>query len=71
MRALVSSKPEYQDILILRVDWDKFRDDRITEELNVSRRSTLVMFNNNGEEVARVVAQTDSASIEALFQAVM
>ena len=70
MRALLDSKPEYRKVTIMRVDWDTYRDDKLVKLLRIPRRSTLVMF-NNGEEVARVVAQTGSSAIDALFKAVM
>ena len=54
----------------MRVDWDTHRDADIVNELKIPRRSTLVMF-NKGKEVARVVAQTGTPAIEALFKAVM
>ena len=69
MSALLDSNPQYQVVSLIRVDWDEFRDAPIVTELAIPRRSTLVMF-NGGEEVARVVAQTGSAAIEALFKAV-
>ena len=70
MRALLDSKPEYRKVTIMRVNWDTHRDDEFVKVLGIPRRSTLVMF-NNGEEVARVVAQTGSSAIDALFKAVM
>ena len=70
MRALLDSKSEYRKVTIMRVDWDTYRDAEIVKSLAIPRRSTLVMF-NNGVEVGRVVAQTSTAAIEALFKAVM
>ena len=70
MRALLDSKPEYRNVTIIRVDWDTHRDAEFVTMLEIPRRSTLVMF-NKGEEVARVVAQTGTPAIEALFKAVM
>lgn len=52
----------------MRVDWDEYSRSEIVSELSIPRRSTLVMF-NQGREVARVVAQTGSEQIDALFQA--
>ncbi len=69
MSALIDSNPEYAAVTIIRVDWDDFKDAPIVTELGIPRRSTLVMF-NQGEEVARVVAQTGSDVIEDLFKAV-
>jgi predicted metal-binding protein len=70
VRALLDSKSEYRKVTIMRVDWDTHRDADIVNELKIPRRSTLVMF-NKGKEVARVVAQTGTPAIEALFKAVM
>ena len=70
MRALLDSKPEYQHVVHMRVDWDTYRDADIAKMLEIPRRSTLVMF-NKGEEVGRVVAQTSTPAIEALFKAAM
>jgi hypothetical protein len=52
----------------MKVNWDDFSGAPIVSELNIPRRSTLVMF-NGGEEVGRVIAQTSTEAIEALFQA--
>lgn len=54
----------------MMVDWDTFKNAPITSELNIPRRSTLVMF-NEGVEVARVVAQTSESAIAELFDAVI
>ena len=70
MRALIEKNPEYRAIKIMRVDWDKHSGDAIVRELKIPRRSTLVMF-REGEEVGRVVAQTGSKEIEALFKAAL
>lgn len=70
MSALLDSNPAYRQVKILRVDWDKFSGGQLAQELKIPRRSILVMF-NRGQEVGRVVARTDRASIEALFKAVM
>ena len=67
MSALLDSNPAYQAVKVVRVDWDSHRDDDIVKELKIPRRSTLVMF-KQGKEVGRVVAQTDSDAIEALFK---
>ena len=74
MRALLDSNPEYQTVTVMRVDWDTYggshSDDAIVKELQVRRRSTLIMF-SNGKEVGRVVAETGAAEIEALFKAAL
>lgn len=70
MRALQKSNPAYLKVKIVRVDWDKFGKDAIVRELKVPSRSTLVMF-AKGKEVGRVVAQTSTSAIEALFRAAL
>ena len=70
MRALLDSRSEYRKVTIMRVDWDAHRDGDLAKQLKIPRRSTLVMF-NEGKEVGRVVAQTSTSAIEALFKAVM
>jgi hypothetical protein len=68
--ALLDSNPEYQAVTIMLVDWDTFKNAPIISELGIPRRSTLVMF-NEGEEVARVIAQTAEPAIAELFDAVI
>lgn len=70
MRALLDSKSEYRKVTVMRVDWDTYRNADIVKSLAIPRRSTLVMF-KNGVEVGRVVAQTSTVAIEALFKAAM
>ena len=70
MSALQDSSADYAKVKVIRVDWDDFKDAPIVSELGIPRRSTLVMF-NNGDEVARVVAETSEDAIEALFKASM
>ena len=70
MRALLDSKPQYRAVTIMRVDWDTWRNADIVKTLAIPRRSTLVMF-RGGKEVGRVVAETDSNAIEALFKAAL
>ena len=67
MRALINANPDYTAVTLMRVDWDEHRGGNLTEQLSVSRQSTLVMF-KGGQEVGRVVAKTARADIEALFQ---
>lgn len=69
MSALIDGNPAYQAVTWFLVDWDKFGDDVIVSELNIPRRSTLVMF-NEGKETGRVVAKTKAKQIEPLFAAV-
>ena len=68
MRALIDGNPAYQAVTVMKVDWDRFSGDAIVGELGVKNRATLVMF-NGGEEVGRVIWETGSDAIEALFKA--
>ena len=70
MSALLDGSPEYQAVKIIMVDWDTFKNAPIIDELNIPRRSTLVMF-KNGDEVARVIAETSEPAIAELFDAVI
>ena len=70
MRALIEKNPDYQNVTIMRVDWDTHSEAPLVRDLNIPRRSTLVMF-KDGQEVARVVAQNSEKAISELFQAAM
>jgi len=65
--ALIDANEQYQVVTVFRVDWDTYRDEQITKDLKIRRRSTLVMF-KDGKEIDRVVAQTSARAIEPLFQ---
>ena len=68
--ALINSKPEYSEIKFIRADWDEFGRSELTKQLKIPRRSTLLMY-RGGEEVARVIAQTNKDVIEELFVAAL
>ena len=70
MRALIQSNPDYAAVTVMRVDWDDHRGGDIVRELEILRRSTLVMF-KGGQEVGRVVAKTSREDIGALFEAAL
>jgi len=70
VRALQEGNADYAAVKIMKVDWTVFGKKPIVTELNIPRRSTLVMF-NDGKEVARVVAQTSKDAIEDLFKAAL
>jgi len=65
--ALIDANEQYQVVTVFRVDWDTYRDEQITKDLKIRRRSTLVMF-KDGKEIDRVVAQTSARAIEPLFE---
>ena len=66
----LKANPEYSEITLLRADWDTYRKSALRKELEIRRRSTLVMF-SGGEEVARVIAQTNKGVIEDMFKAAL
>jgi len=70
VRTLIEQNKAYQAVTVMRVDWDQHGTGTLSRELNIPRRSTLVMF-SGGREVGRVVAQTSSSAIEALFKAAL
>jgi thiol:disulfide interchange protein len=67
INALIEANPAYGEaITIYRVDWDDYGRGDLVNQLNVPRRSTLVMF-RDGSEVGRIVAGTREADIRALL----
>jgi len=64
--ALLDGNSDYQAVTVMKVEWDKFRDDPITKALDVRRQSTLIMF-RDGAEIDRLIAGTSKEAIEALF----
>jgi len=65
--ALQNENADYAAITIIRVAWGKYRKQPIVKELAIRRRSTLVMFDEKGMEVGRLIAQTSKKKIEALL----
>ena len=66
----LKANPDYSEITLIRADWDTHRKSALRKELEIRRRSTLVMF-NGGEEIARVIAQTNKGVIEDMFKAAL
>ena len=65
--ALMSENPAYRDaITFIRVDWDDFRGDELTQRLNIPRRSTLVVLKGDAE-LGRIVAGTSKDQITGLL----
>lgn len=64
--SLRQSGEPYSELTILEMDWDEFRGSQIGNDLQIPRRSTLVMF-TNGTETGRIIAGTSPASIKALI----
>ena len=68
MRALIDGNPEYRAVTWMKVDWDRYSGAPIAKELEVTGRTTLVMF-SKGEEVGRIFGRTSARDIEPLFKA--
>ena len=63
---LQASNEAYNNIPILRVDWDTYRSGPLVAALAIPRRSTLVLMQGENE-LGRVVAQTSQSAIAALL----
>ncbi|MEJ6396476.1 thioredoxin family protein [Yoonia sp. 208BN28-4] len=64
---LMGSNPAYgENITFINVDWDQHRNSALANDLNIPRRSTLVVLRGN-EELGRIVAGTASSEIQALM----
>lgn len=69
INALRSANPAYDAAMTFyRVDWDVYGRGELASNLNIPRRSTLVLF-RDGQEVGRIVAGTREAEIRALLDA--
>ncbi len=55
-----------ENITFVDVDWDRYGNERLSRELNIPRRSTLVLLRGD-EELGRVVARTSQSDIQALM----
>ena len=68
LAALKAENPAYEDrVTFIDVDWDTWKDDMIVAEMNIPRRSTLVVLTAAGE-LGRIVAGTGRAEIKALME---
>jgi thiol:disulfide interchange protein len=56
----------YSNVTLMRVDWDTYQDKQIVRDMNIPRRSTLVLLKGD-RELGRVVAQTSEAAIKGLL----
>lgn len=64
---LINANPAYEEkITFVRVDWDQHSRGDLATELNIPRRSTLVVLKGD-EELGRVVARTSRGDIQALM----
>lgn len=65
--ALMADNPAYAaSISFINVDWDQWGDAPIVTQMNIPRRSTLVVLKGDAE-LGRIVAQTGRAEIKALM----
>jgi thioredoxin 1 len=61
----LSTKPEFRNVTILKVDFDSQKD--VLKTLNVAQQSTLIAFKGKAE-TSRSTGDTTSAGIEKLFK---
>lgn len=67
INALKAENPAYeQAITFINVDWDKWGNGMLARELNIPRRSTLVVLKGE-QELGRIVAGTAKDEIKALM----
>ena len=67
IRDLLSENPAYEEnIVFIKVDWDKHAQSRLAARLNIPRRSTLVALRGD-RELGRIVASTRKKDIKALL----
>lgn len=65
--ALRAENADYDTaITFINVDWDEFGRGTLAQELNIPRRSTLVVMKGDAE-LGRVVARTSRGDIQALM----
>jgi thiol:disulfide interchange protein len=64
---LKAENPAYEaNVTFINVDWDNFRNAKLTKDLKIPRRSTLVVLKGDAE-LGRIVAQTNPKTIKALM----
>lgn len=64
---LRSGNPAYDtSITFVNVDWDKYGRGELAQELNIPRRSTLVVMKGEAE-LGRLVARTSRRDIQSLM----
>ena len=65
--ALKAENPAYAaKVTFIDVDWDTWKNDMIVAEMNIPRRSTLVVL-KGADELGRIVAGTGREEIKALM----
>lgn len=71
MADLRAANPAYdQNLTLIHVDWDTYENSDLVTWYNVPRRSTIIALKGD-EELARTVAGTSVAEIQALFDAAL
>ncbi|MCO4777908.1 MULTISPECIES: thioredoxin family protein [Lentibacter] len=67
INALKGENPDYEaKVTFINVDWDAHGKGALVKELNIPRRSTLVVLKGE-EELGRIVAGTGKDEIKALM----
>jgi thioredoxin 1 len=67
INALLAENPAYaQSVSFINVDWDQWGEGDLVAQLNIPRRSTLVVLKGDAE-LGRIVAGTGRAEIKALM----
>lgn len=65
--ALQAENPAYAaNIEFIKVDWDEFGNGKLSKQLQIPRRSTLVVLKGN-QELGRIVAGTARGQIKDLM----
>ena len=66
IEALKAENPAYDAITFLNADWDTWGEGDLVTQLNIPRRSTLVVLKGD-KELGRIVAGTAKEEIKALM----
>ena len=67
INALKSENPDYEKaVTFINVDWDDYKNADITVNMNIPRRSTLVVLKGQ-QELGRIVAGTGRGQIKKLM----
>ncbi len=67
IEALKAEDPAYETVItFINVDWDLWGEGDLVGQLNIPRRSTLVVLKGD-QELGRIVAGTAKAEIKALM----
>ena len=64
---ILTEQPKLAEkIMFVNLDWDKYSKHSFTKNLNIPRRSTIVVFKGM-EELGRLIAATNRSEIENLI----